>query len=46
MVLQVMESYITGIRYVNINNAPHSCWMIPESWWDVLTFYLLSMALR
>ena len=25
---------------------PHSRWMIPESWWDVLTFYSLSMASR
>ena len=24
---------------------PHSRWMIPESWWDVLMFYSLSMAL-
>ena len=62
MVLQAMESYITGTKYVSINHAslnfpnqqhegggvsvPHSRWMISQSSWDVLTFYLWSMASR
>ena len=62
MVLQAIESYITGTKYVSINHAslnfpnqqhegggvsvPHSRWMISQSSWDVLTFYLWSMASR